>query len=337
MKRRILGASGISVSEITLGAMMFGAMGNRDHDESVGIIRTALDAGINFIDTADVYSAGESEVIVGKAIRGRRDDVVVATKFGLAMGDDANQSGASARWIRHEVEQSLRRLGTDWIDLYQLHRPDHETPVDETLAVLSDLVREGKVRAIGSSTFPADLIVEAQWAACRGGHRRFVTEQPLYSILTRSIERAVLPTAQRHGMGVISYSPLNAGWLSGRADPSGAHRASSRPSMYDVSVPANASKADAVRRLTTLAQEAGLPLPHLALAFVLAHPALTSVIIGPRTLDQLTSLLPAADVVLSAETLDRIDETVAPGTDVNPDDNYDAAPPALLDATLRRR
>ncbi|GAA4683079.1 aldo/keto reductase [Frondihabitans cladoniiphilus] len=336
MKGRILGASGISVSEITLGAMMFGAVGNDDHDDSIAIIRTALDAGVNLIDTADVYSGGESEVIVGKALRGRRDDVVIATKFGLPTGDDANQRGASPRWIRRAVENSLRRLDTEWIDLYQLHRPDHATGIDETLATLSDLVREGKVRAVGSSTFPAELIVEAQWAAERGGHRRFVSEQPLYSVLTRSIERAVLPTARRHGMGVISYSPLNAGWLSGRSDPAGSHRAGSRPSMYDPAVPGNQAKAEAVRQLTLLATEAGIPLPHLALAFVLAHPALTSVIIGPRTHDQLTSLLGAADVILAPDVLDRIDEIVAPGTDLNPDDNYNATPPDLLDAALRR-
>jgi aryl-alcohol dehydrogenase-like predicted oxidoreductase len=337
VKRRILGTSGISVSEITLGAMMFGSMGNSDHQTSVGIIRTALDAGINFIDTADVYSAGESEVIVGKAIQGRRDDVVIATKFGLPMGQDPNHSGGSARWIRLAVEGSLRRMETEWIDLYQMHRPDYDTSIDETLSTLSDLVREGKVRAIGSSTFAPDLIVEAQWAAHRGGGSRFVSEQPLYSILTRSIERAVLPTALRHGMGVLSYSPLNAGWLSGRTDPSSSHRAASRPTMYDPSVPANQKKAEAVLLLDDVAKEAGIPLPHLALAFVLSHRALTSVIIGPRTLDQLTSLLPAAEATLEPSILDRIDEIVAPGTDINADDNYQSIPADLVDPSLRRR
>jgi aryl-alcohol dehydrogenase-like predicted oxidoreductase len=337
MRRRILGDTGMSVSEVALGAMMFGAMGNADHDDSIRIIRTALDAGINFVDTADVYSNGESEQIVGKALKGRRDDVVLATKFAMPMGADPNRRGGSARWINLAVEASLRRLDTEWIDLYQIHRPDHDTNIDETLAALSDLIRNGKVRAIGSSTYPAELMVEAQWAAARGGHRRFLSEQPLYSILTRSIENAVLPTAQRHGLGVLSYSPLNGGWLSGRDNPLAGHRASRRPSMYDQSVAANRAKADAVEQLKEVASDAGMPLPHLAVAFVLAHPAITSVIIGPRTHDQLVSLLGGADVGLDSAVMDRIDEIVPPGIDVNPEDNYNAMPPAIADKSLRRR
>ncbi|MFC0334456.1 aldo/keto reductase [Paenibacillus sepulcri] len=337
MKHRILGGTGISVSEFTLGTMMFGAMGNPDHDESVRVIHTALDAGVNFIDTADVYSRGESEEIVGKALKGRRHDVVLATKFGLPMGEDLNQRGGSARWIKREVEDSLRRLGTDYIDLYQIHRPDPNTDISETLSALTDLVRAGKVRAIGSSTFPAELIVEAQWAAQRGGCQRFLTEQPMYSIFTRKLEAAVLPTAQRYGMGVLTYSPLNGGWLSGRADQMASHRASGRPTLYDLAIPANQAKAEALRKLTALANEAGLPLPHLALAFVLSHPAITSVIIGPRTQEQLESLLAGADLELNGEMLDRIDEIVPPGTDLNPSDNYAAEPPALTDKRLRRR
>ena len=339
MEYRVLGASGMQVSTICLGAMMFGAMGNRDHDDAVRVIGTALDAGVNFVDTADVYSLGESEQIVGKALRGRRDDVVLATKFGMPMGgEDRNRRGASARWIHRSVEDSLRRLQTDWIDLYLLHRPDHDTDLDETLSALSDLVRAGKIRAIGSSTFPAELMVEAQWAAERGGHRRFVAEQPLYSMLTRGNENAVLPTAQRHGMGVLTYSPLNAGWLSGRAgNPLDSHRATSRPTMYDATIPENKAKAEAVAALSVVARDAGLSLPHLALGFVLAHSAITSVIIGPRTLDQLTSLLPAADIQLSRDILDRIDDIVPPGVDVNPADNYAATPPAIADSRLRRR
>jgi aryl-alcohol dehydrogenase-like predicted oxidoreductase len=262
---------------------------------------------------------------------------VLATKFAMPMGPDANQSGGSARWINLAVEASLRRLNTDWIDLYQMHRPDHGTNIDETLAALADLVRSGKVRAIGSSTFPAELMVEAQWAATRGRHRRFVTEQPLYSILSRSIERAVLPTAQRHGLGVLTYSPLNAGWLSGRDDPMAAHRAATRLSMYDPSIPANQEKAAAVARLKDVARDAGVPLPHMAIGFVLAHPAVTSVIIGPRTHDQLTSLLGAVDVPLPAHVMDRIDEISPPGFDINRSDNYMATPPAIADKTLRRR
>ena len=219
MEHRVLGGTGISVSGFALGTMMLGAQGNTDHGESISMIHAALDAGINFVDTADVYSRGESEEIVGKALAGRRDKVVLATKFGLPVGDDPNRQGASPRWIARAVEASLRRLGTDYIDLYQQHRPDYRTDLDETLGALSDLIRAGKVRAIGSSTFPADLMVEAQWAAERRGHHRFRTEQPRYSILTRTIEGTVLPVAQRHGMGVLSYGPLSSGWLSGRADP----------------------------------------------------------------------------------------------------------------------
>ncbi|MFZ4893715.1 aldo/keto reductase [Plantibacter sp. Mn2098] len=337
MNRRILGGTGISVSELALGAMMFGQMGNTDHNDSIGIIHKAIDAGINFIDTADVYSAGESEIIVGKAIAGRRDDIVLATKFGLPMGEDPNQRGASRRWITSSVEGSLRRLGTDYIDLYQLHRFDYGTDLGETLATLTDLQRSGKIRAFGSSTFPAERIVEAQWIATERGLGRFITEQPMYSIFARKLEAAVLPTAQRHNMGVLTYSPLNGGWLSGRADITGAHRVASRPSMYDTTTPTGAAKLDALNRLTVVAADAGLTMPQLAIGFVLAHPAITSAIIGPRRHDQLDGLLTAAGVVLSAETLDAIDAIVAPGTDVNPADNYNADDPALADARLRRR
>jgi aryl-alcohol dehydrogenase-like predicted oxidoreductase len=337
MRRRVLGSTGMSVSELALGAMMFGAMGNTDHEDSVRVIRTALDAGINLVDTADVYSQGESEQIVAKAIAGRRDDVVLATKFGLPMGADANQRGGSPRWIRRAVEDSLRRLGTDHIDVYQMHRMDPYTDIDETLSALSDLVRSGKVRAFGSSTFPVEAIVEAQWTAQRRGHHRFLTEQPRYSILNRSIEAAVLPTAQRYGMGVLTYGPLGSGWLSGRADPTIGGRALRAPQAFDLAVPGNQAKAEAVRRLTALAADAGLPLMHLATAFVRSHPAVTSVLIGPRTLEQLTGLLGGADVELTGDILDRIDAIVAPGTDVNPADNYAADPLAITDKRLRRR
>src|SRR4051812_23662421 len=213
MDRTTLGTTGIQVSRYCLGAMMLGAWGNRDHDDCVRIIHTALDAGINFVDTADVYSAGESEEIVGKALKGRRDDVVLATKFHAPMGDDPNMKGNSRRWIVREVENSLRRLQTDWIDLYQVHRPDPSADIDETLGALSDLVHQGKVRYLGSSTFPAEAIVEAQWVAERRGRERFVCEQPPYSILARGIEAAVLPAVRRYGMGAIVWSPLAGGWL----------------------------------------------------------------------------------------------------------------------------
>src|SRR5689334_5838824 len=216
MRMRTLGGTGIKVSPYCLGAMMFGAWGNRDHDDSIRIIHAALDAGINFIDTADVYSRGESEEIVGKALKDRRDNVVLATKVHGTMGDDPNQYGNSRRWIIREVEDSLRRLGTDWIDLYQIHRPEPGTDIDETLGALSDLVHQGKVRYVGSSTFPAAQIVEAQWAARDRHLQRFVCEQPPYSLLVRGIEADVLPTCARYGMGVIPWAPLASGWLSGR-------------------------------------------------------------------------------------------------------------------------
>ena len=338
MKRRVLGGTGMSVSEFALGAMMLGAMGNPDHDESVRIIHTALDAGVNFIDTADVYSRGESEEIVGRALKGRRDDIVLATKFALPIGTDANQAGGSPRWIARAIENSLRRLDTDYIDLYQMHRPDHHTDIDETLSALSDLVRAGKVRAIGSSTFPAELIVEAQWVADRRGHHRFRTEQPRYSILNRTIEAAVLPTTQRYGMGVLTYAPLSGGWLSGRADPSKGHRSAGLAARsFDLTVPANQAKLEAVQQLSKLAADAGIPLTHLATAFVRSHPAVTSVIIGPRIPEHLDDLLAGADVELSEDILDRIDEIVPPGTEPNPADNYLAVPPAIENKQLRRR
>ena len=337
MKRRILGGTGISVSEVALGTMMFGAMGNPDHDESIRMIHTALDAGINFVDTADVYSGGESEVIVGKALKGRRDDVVLATKFSLPMGEDTNQRGGSPRWIKRAIEDSLRRLDTDYIDLYQMHRFDPNTDLDETLAALTDLVRDGKVRVIGSSLFPPDQIVEAQWVAERRSYRRFRTEQPPYSILLRGIERDMLPTAQRHGMGVMTFGPLSSGWLSGRADPTSGHRSGGAGAkLFDMSIPGNQVKLAAVQQLTALAAEVGLPLAHLATAFVRAHPAVTSVLIGPRRPEQLSDLLAGADLELNDDVLDRIDEIVPPGTDLNSGDIYYDAP-ALVDPQLRRR
>ncbi|MEO3873720.1 aldo/keto reductase [Nonomuraea sp. B12E4] len=338
MKHRILGGTGLSVSEYGLGAMMFGAMGNTDHDESIRVIHAALDAGVNLIDTADVYSGGESEVIVGKALKGRRDEVVLATKFGLPMGEDPNRRGGSARWIRRAIEDSLRRLDTDHIDLYQMHRPDPRADVDETLGALSDLVRAGKVRAIGGSFFAPEEIVEAQWTAERRGHHRFRSEQPPYSLLTRGVENRVLPTAQRYGMGVLTFSPLNAGWLSGRADPTTGHRNAGRGAkMFDLSRPGVRAKADAVRKLDALAAEAGLPLAHLATAFVRAHPAVTAVLIGPRRPEHLDDLLAGADVELGDDLLDRIDDIVPPGVDVNSEDLYIDPTPPITDKRLRRR
>jgi aryl-alcohol dehydrogenase-like predicted oxidoreductase len=341
METRRLGSTGVKVSPLCLGAMMFGAWGNEDHDESVRIIHRALDAGINFIDTADVYSAGESEEIVAKALAGgRRDRVVLATKVHFPMSDDPNERGNSRRWITREVENSLRRLGTDWIDLYQIHRPDPQTDIDETLGALTDLVRAGKVRYIGHSTFPPSSIVEAQWVAERHGHQRFVCEQPPYSILVRGIEADVLPTCRRYGMGVIPWSPLAGGWLSGRyrkgADLPQSRRAERLPQRYDMSLPANQRKLEAADQLAQLADEAGMTLIEMALAFVLQHPTVTAAIIGPRTMEHLESQLKALDVNLSSDVLDRIDEIVPPGTNFSlADAGY--VPPALADASERRQ
>jgi aryl-alcohol dehydrogenase-like predicted oxidoreductase len=340
MQMRTLGHTGVKVSPLCLGAMMFGAWGNTDHDESISIIHRALDAGINFIDTADVYARGESEEIVGKALSGgRRDNVILATKVHGTMGDDPNQFGNSRRWIVAEVENSLRRLGTDWIDLYQIHRPEIDTDIDETLGALTDLVRAGKVRYIGSSTFPPSQIVEAQWVAERRNRERFVTEQPPYSILVRGVENEVLPTCQRYGMGVIPWSPLAGGWLTGRyrkgQELPTSHRAQRIPQRYDMSLPGNQAKLEAADALAQLADEAGLSLIDMALAFVLEHPAVTAAIIGPRTMEQLESQLGAGDVELSSDVLDRIDEIVAPGTNLNPTDGGWQNP--ALSPTSRRR
>jgi aryl-alcohol dehydrogenase-like predicted oxidoreductase len=340
MEYRSLGSTGVKVSKLCLGAMMFGGWGNTDHDECVRIVHAALDAGINFVDTADVYSGGESEEILAKALRDRRDDIVLATKCHLPMGSDPNRRGSSRRWVTRACEDSLRRLQTDHIDLFQIHRLDPATDHDETLGALTDLVRAGKVRYLGSSTYPPSEIVEAQWVAERRGRERFVCEQPPYSALYRGIETEALPTCQRHGMGVICWGPLGGGWLSGRwrkgAPAMESTRANRVPSRYDLSVPDNQRKLDAVEDLTLLAENAGLSLIHLSLAFVLNHPALTSAIIGPRTMEHLESQLGAAEVVLDPDVLDRIDEIVPPGTNISPGDSGFRAP-AIADARLRRR
>jgi len=319
--------------------MMFGEWGNGDHKESNRIIERALEAGINFIDTADVYSRGESEEIVGRAIKGKRDDIVLATKFHGTMGDGPNEAGNSRRWVIREVEASLKRLQTDWIDLYQVHRWDPWTDHDETLGALSDLVHQGKVRYIGSSTYPAAQMVKAQWVAAKRGLQRYVTEQPPYSLLVRHVEADVLPTALEYGMGVIPWSPLAGGWLSGKwrkgQDTPQSSRAQRIPQRFDMSNPANQAKLEAADALAQLAEENGLSLIHLALAFVINHPAVTAAIIGPRTFEQLESQLGAADVKLSAEILDRIDEIVAPGTTVNPVDMGWSNP--ALEPSARRR
>jgi aryl-alcohol dehydrogenase-like predicted oxidoreductase len=340
MQYHSLGKTGIKVSPLCLGAMMFGAWGNPDHEDSIRIIHRAIDAGINFIDTADVYSAGESEVIVGKALKSQdRTRIVLATKVHAAMGDDPNAQGNSRRWIMAECENSLRRLGVDYIDLYQIHRPDESVDVDETLGALSDLVHQGKIRAFGSSTFPAEQIVEAQWVAERRGRERFMTEQPPYSILVRGIERDVLPVALTYGMGVIPWSPLAGGWLSGRfgeGKENTSRRAERIPARYDLSDPGNQKKLSVVTELATIAEKAGVSLVELALAFVLEHPAISAAIIGPRTMEQLESQLAAPEIVLDADVLDHIDELVPPGTNFTEAD-AGWSPRVLSKAKLRRR
>jgi aryl-alcohol dehydrogenase-like predicted oxidoreductase len=339
MKLRTLGTTGVKVSQLCLGAMMFGAWGNTDHDDSIRIIHRALDAGINFIDTADVYSAGESETIVGKALSTvDRSRVVLATKAHAPMGDDPNAQGNSRRWIMAECENSLRRLDTDYLDLYQIHRPDEGVDIDDTLGALTDLVQAGKIRYFGSSTFPAEQIVKAQWVADRRGRERFRTEQPPYSILVRGIERDILPVAEEYGMGVIPWSPLAGGWLSGRfgeGQDNTSHRATRVPGRYSLDIPANQRKLELVIELSKVAAEAGLTMIELALAFVLEHPAVSAAIIGPRTMEQLEPQLAAPDIRLEPAILDRIDEIVAPGTNVNPEDA--GWQPSVLTNPRRRR
>jgi aryl-alcohol dehydrogenase-like predicted oxidoreductase len=340
MEYRPLGRTGVKTSSLCLGAMMFGAWGNRDHDDSIRIIHRALDAGINFIDTADVYAHGESEEIVGKALEGRRDAVVLATKVHAKMGDSPNEQGNSRRWIMQEVEASLSRLRTDYIDIYQMHRPDPSTDIDETLRALDDLVTQGKIRYAGTSNFPPSAIVEAQWCARERNLVRFVTEQPPYSMLVRGIENEVLPTCQRHGMGVLTWSPLAAGWLSGKwrknSAPPESSRAERIPQRYDLTRPDNVRKLDAADALAKVAEEAGMSLVHLAIAFVLNHPGVTSAIIGPRTIEQLESQWGAASVRLDAAILDRIDAIVPPGMNVVASD-AGWTNPALKPEVRRRR
>ncbi|MFI9150976.1 aldo/keto reductase [Streptomyces sp. NPDC053367] len=341
MRYRPLGRTGIEVSGYCLGTMMFGSVGNADHDDCVRIVHAALDAGINFVDTADMYSAGESETIVGKALRGRRDDVVLATKVHFPMGEGRNRSGNSRRWITRAVEESLTRLGTDWIDLYQVHRPDPTTDVEETLSVLGDLQRQGKIRTFGCSAFPAEEIAESHHVAERRALPRFRTEQPPYSLLARGVERAVLPTCARYGMGTLTWAPLASGFLTGRYRRGGAvdmsaGRAALTPWRFDPELPENVRKLDAVEQLIGVADDLGCTLPELAVAFPLVHPAVTSVILGPRTMDQLQGLLKGASLTLPDEALDRIDEIVPPGTDLYRADGV-WQPVSLTDPALRRR
>ncbi|MFF7156389.1 aldo/keto reductase [Streptomyces sp. NPDC008139] len=339
MQYRTLGRTGVQVSTLALGAMNFGAIGRTTQDEATAIVDAALEAGINVIDTADMYGHGDSEEMVGKAIAGRRDDIVLATKATMPMDDERNHRGSSRRWLVTELDNSLRRLGVDHVDLYQMHRWDPRTSDEETLSALTDLQRAGKIRYFGSSTFPAYRIVQAQWAAREQHLARYVTEQPSYSILQRGIETHVLPVTEEYGLGVLAWSPLASGWLSGAVREGRditTNRSAHLPERFDLTVPSNRARLDAVERIVRVADDAGLTMIQLALGFVTAHPAVTSAIIGPRTLDHLHSQLAAADTVLSADVLDALDAIVPPGTDLAPQEKFDT-PPALLDPSLRRR
>ncbi|MFD9023931.1 aldo/keto reductase [Streptomyces parvulus] len=339
MQYRTLGRTGVQVSSLALGAMNFGSLGRTTQEEATAIVDAALEAGINVIDTADRYSGGESEEMVGKAIAGRRDDIVLATKASMPMSDNPNHRGASRRWLVTELDHSLRRLGVDHVDLYQIHRWDPATSDEETLSALTDLQRAGKIRYFGSSTFPAYRIVEAQWAAREHRLGRYVTEQPSYSLLQRGAESHVLPVTERYGLGVLVWSPLASGWLSGAVRAGreiATHRSAILPERFDTSLPANRARLDAVEKLAAIADEAGLTLIQLALGFVTAHPAVSAALVGPRTLDHLHAQLAAADTVLTGDVLDAVDAVVAPGTDLAAHEKSDATP-ALLDASLRRR
>ncbi|MFG2436802.1 aldo/keto reductase [Streptomyces sp. NPDC048508] len=339
MQYRTLGRTGVQVSSLALGAMNFGRIGRTTQDEATAVVDAALEGGINLVDTADMYGDGESEEMVGKAIAGRRGDIVLATKAGLPMGDDPNRRGSSRRWLVTELDNSLRRLGVDHVDLYQIHRWDPQTSDEETLSALTDLQRAGKIRYFGSSTFPAHRVVQAQWAAREHRLGRYVTEQPSYSILQRGVEAHVLPVTEEYGLGVLAWSPLASGWLSGAVRAGReitTSRSAAMPQRFDLSVPSNRARLDAVERLAVVADEAGLTLIQLALGFVTAHPAVTSALVGPRTTDHLHAQLAAADTVLSADVLDAIDAIVAPGTDLAAHEKFDTSP-ALLDPALRRR
>ena len=360
MQYRTLGRTGIQVSNLCLGAMMFGHYGRTTPEESIPIIHRALDAGINFIDTADEYSKGESEEIVGKAVAGRRDDVIIATKLHQPMSDKLNERGSTRRWITRAVEGSLRRLNTDYIDLYQVHRPDPLTDIEDTLSVLNDLVRAGKVRMIGGGTLPPSYIVEAHHISTRSGYERLRCNQPPYSIFVRGIEREVLPVCERYGMGVITWSPLNSGYLTGRyrhgvENPTpprgeipinrkrdeeeselGKPQATYAPLFTADGMAHTSRKLDLVEDLLALADEAGMTLTHLAVAFVLQHPSVTSAIIGPRTMEHLETQIDAHAIRLGDDVLDRIDALVPPGSDITPaESGY--LPPEITDPWRRRR
>jgi aryl-alcohol dehydrogenase-like predicted oxidoreductase len=335
---RVLGRTGVRLSPLTLGTMNFGRW--QDEPESIRIIHAALDAGINAVDTADVYAQGQSEEIVGRAIKDRRDEIFLATKFHGQLGSSPLHAGNSRRWITRAVEDSLRRLDTDHLDLYQAHRPDPNTDLLETLQTLDGLIRAGKIRYYGTSTFPAHQQVQAHWLAEKHGLIAPHTEQLPYSLLIRGAERQVFPVTRAYGVGVLTYGPLAAGWLSGRyrvgAEQPESARAELIPGRFDITADRNRRKLVAADALAELAEEHGLSLVDLAIAFVLNHPAVTSAIIGPRTQDHLTDYVKAATVRLDDDILDRIDEIVDPGTQFTERDTGQDTP-SLQPAALRRR
>jgi len=302
MKHRILGGTGISVSEYALGAMMFGSMGNADHDDSVRIIHRALDAGINFVDTADIYSSGESEEIVGKALKGRRDEVVLATKANFSMGPDANQSGNSRRWLVREIENSLRRLGTDHIDLYQIHRWDPDTPIEETMCALHDAVRAGKVRYVGASLMYAWQCAKAQHTALARGWTPFVSMQTRYNLLYREEEREMLPYCADAGLGVLPYSPLAQGALA--VSTVDTARSAVREVPND--------NPDIIAALTAIAAERGVPPARIALAWLLGKPGVVAPIVGATKASHLADALAAESVTLTPAEAARLEKPYQP-------------------------
>ncbi|MBO1268298.1 aldo/keto reductase [Arthrobacter cavernae] len=338
---RTLGRTGALISPLTLGTLNFGTgAAPTGPDESIRIIHAALDAGITSIDTADIYSQGEAETVVGLAVRGRRDDVFLATKFHGQMGPNPAHAGNSRRWIVRAVEDSLRRLQTDRIDLYQAHRPDYTTDLLETITALNDLIRQGKILYYGTSVFTPAQLVEAQWIANTNHLVPPVVDQVPYSLLVRANERDVFPITQQYGVGLLSYGPLDGGWLAGGyrvgAGQPESSRADAVPGRFDVTAPFNQGKLHAADALAQLAARHGLTLIQLAVGFALSHPAVSSVVIGPRTEEQLTDYLKAADVVLSDAILDEIDQIVAPAVNFLERD-AGAVVPHLEYPELRRR
>lgn len=333
MRYRMLGDTGMEVSVLTFGAMMLGKLGDLDHAESVRIIHTALDAGINIVDTANEYGAGESEVIVGKALAGpRREHVILATKGHYSVEHGAshpnpppNAVGNSRRNILRSCDASLRRLGTDWIDIYQIHYPDDRTSLEETLSALTDLVQAGKIRTFGASNFPAYLVVEGQWVAERRGLRRFTVEQFPYSIFVRWPERDLLPVLHQYRVGGLAYSPLNGGWLSGiyrgGQKQRTAYQAGRTPRRFDLTLPNVARKIELLESLVDIANELGTTLLRLAIRWSIEHPAVTSSVIGARTEQHLKETLGAEDLDLPWDVLDRIDQLVLPGASVHPEES----------------